>query len=386
MTGFSNVSVYIKGQGIVKTDLAWKKDTIVSIEKTDASLSLPKGLTLADDFDGIIVPGFIDEHIHGAAGADTMDGARALAKMAKALPAEGTTSFLATTMTQDVETTARVLADIGTYLSKKQKGASLVGAHMEGPFLSKKYIGAQDPVKIATYSPELLAKFVHASQDSVKLMSFAPEIDGGAELLQDLRARDIRASAGHTGATFDQIASASVRGLSALTHTFNAQSPLHHREAGCVGAGLLIDSLYCEVIADLLHVSVPALRLLFQSKPKDKVILITDAMRQKGLPDGISELGGQKVIVKNGEARLEDGTLAGSTLRMNVAVKNAVKGAGVALTDALDYASFNPAQHLGLYDRGQIAVGKRADFCALDHDFNVLFTIVGGKVVYQREG
>ncbi len=385
MTGFSNVSVYIKGQGIVKTDLAWKKDTIVSTERSDTPLKTPKGLDLPDSFDGIIVPGFIDEHIHGAAGADTMDGFRAFSKMAKALPKEGTTSFLATTMTQSDAQTTRILSEIADYCSKKRSGASLVGVHMEGPFLSEKYIGAQNPAHLARYSPDLLDRWIQASQNTVKLMSFAPEIDGGTELLQDLRSRSICASAGHTAATFDQIAAASVRGLTALTHTFNAQSPLHHREAGCVGAGLLIDSLYCEVIADLLHVSAPALRLLFRSKSKDKVILITDAMRQKGLPDGISELGGQKVIVKNGEARLEDGTLAGSTLRMNTAVKNVVQSAGVALTDALDYASFNPAQHLGLYDRGQIAVGKRADFCALDHDFNVLFTIVAGKVVYQKE-
>ncbi len=384
MTGFSNISAYIKGQGIVKTNIAWKGDTICAIGEDCGKITPPKGLDLPEDFNGILVPGFIDEHIHGAVGADTMDGARALSKMANALPKEGTTSFLATTMTASEKETCRVLSDIASYCAKKGRGASLLGAHMEGPFLCPKYIGAQNGAYLAQYQPQTLLHYVNASKNHVRLMSLAPEIEGGTELLQDLRAQDIRACAGHTGATFAQIAQGAVRGLSGITHTFNAQSPLHHREAGCVGAALLIDSLYCEVIADLLHVSIPALRLLCKSKPKDKIILITDAMRQKGLPDGISELGGQTVYVKNGEARLENGTLAGSTLQMNVAIKNIVEKAGVPFTDAIDYASFNPARHLGLSDRGQIAKGFRADFCALDHDYNVLFTIVGGKVVYQR--
>lgn len=383
MTGFSNISVYIKGQGIVKTNVAWEEDTIRALGEDCGKITPPKGLDLPEDFNGILVPGFIDEHVHGAAGADTMDGAHALSKIANALPKEGTTSFLATTMTAEPQETCRVLRDIASYCAKKGRGASLLGAHMEGPFLSCDYIGAQNGAYLEHYTPEALLSYVNASQNHIKLMSFAPEAEGGTELLQDLRAQGIRACAGHTAATFAQIAQSAVRGLSGITHTFNAQSPFHHREAGCVGAALLIDSLYCEVIADLLHVSVPALRLLFKSKPKDKVILITDAMRQKGLPDGISELGGQTVYVKNGEARLADGTLAGSTLKMNVAIKNIVQKAGVPFTDAIDYASFNPARHLGLTDRGQIAKGLRPDFCALDHDFNVLFTIVGGKVVYQ---
>ncbi len=383
MVGLSNLSVYIKGQGIVKTNVAWKNGIITAIGDDCGPLTPPRGLHLPNDFRGILVPGFLDEHIHGAAGADTMDGLRGIAKMANALPKEGTTAFLATTMTQSVDRTEAVLADIATYAQKKGRGAVLLGAHMEGPFLSPDYIGAQNPAYLATYTPEIWARFVKAADGYIKLVSLAPEMAGNAELLQALRAQNIAACAGHTNATFAQVAQASVRGLSGITHTFNAQSPFRHREAGVAGAALLIDSLCCEVIADLLHVSVPALRLLVKSKPKDKLILITDAMRQKGLSDGISELGGQKVYVQNGEARLADGTLAGSTLRMNQAVKNLVESAGVSFTDAIDAATFNPARHLGLTDRGQIGVGFCADFTALDHDYRVLFTIVGGKVVYQ---
>ena len=174
-------------------------------------------------------------------------------------------------------------------------------------------------------------------------------------------------------------------GAVGITHTYNAQSPLHHRDIGTVGAALLLDDLQTEIIADTIHVSVPAIKLLVKNKPKEKITLITDAMRAKGMPDGESELGGQKVFVKNGEARLADGTLAGSVLKMNVAVKNMVEKVGVSFTDAIDFATKNPARMMGLSDKkGSIKVGKDADFAVLDKDFNVLMTIRAGKVIYKR--
>ena len=171
-----------------------------------------------------------------------------------------------------------------------------------------------------------------------------------------------------------------------MTHTYNAQTPLHHRDVGAVGSALLFDELYTEMICDLVHLSAPAIRLLIKNKPHDKIIAITDSMRAKGLPDGISELGGQKVIVKDGTARLEDGTLAGSILKMNDAIKNLVKVVGVPFTDAIDFATINPATNLKVDDEiGSIAVGKYADFCVLDEDFNVESTIVRGKLVYTKQ-
>ena len=169
-----------------------------------------------------------------------------------------------------------------------------------------------------------------------------------------------------------------------VTHTYNAQSPLHHREIGTVGSALLYDDLHAELIADTIHVSVPAIQLLVKCKPLDRLILITDAMRAKGLKDGISELGGQTVIVKNGEARLEDGTLAGSVLRMNRAVGNMVQKAGVPLLQAVDYATINPARTLGIEkEAGSIKVGKNADFAVLNGNFDVLLTVRDGNVVYR---
>jgi len=152
-----------------------------------------------------------------------------------------------------------------------------------------------------------------------------------------------------------------------------------------VGSAMLFDELACELIADTIHVSVPAIKLLAKCKPEGKLVLITDAMRAKGLADGESELGGQKVIVKNGEARLVDGTLAGSVLRMNVAVKNMVEKAGLSLADACDLATKNPAKALGIDgEAGSIREGKRADFAVLDADFNVLYTVCGGEIIYRK--
>ena len=199
-----------------------------------------------------------------------------------------------------------------------------------------------------------------------------------------MTANGIVTSIGHTGAKYADIEKAVENGATNVTHTFNAQTALHHREIGTVGSAMLLDELNCELIADTIHVSVPAMRLLVKNKPLDKLTLITDAMRAKGIPDGVSELGGQTVYVKNGEARLEDGTLAGSVLRMNRAIQNMVEKVGVPYTQAVDYATINPAKTLKIDgEAGSIKVGKRADFTVLNQAFDVLMTVRGGKIIYQ---
>ena len=194
------------------------------------------------------------------------------------------------------------------------------------------------------------------------------------------------ASIGHSGAKYDDIKKAVDAGAKNVTHTYNAQSPLHHREIGVVGSAMLIDALNCELNADTIHVSVPAMKLLAKNKKADKLTLITDAMRAKHMPDGESELGGQLVIVKNGEARLVDGTLAGSVLRMNHAVKNVVTLCGIPFTDAIDFATINPATTLGVADRlGSIKVGEDASVTVLDEKtFDVALTIRAGEVIYSK--
>lgn len=380
MKGLKNVKVYIKNVGIVKTNIGIENGRIAYIGNEENIEPIFKT-------DGIVVPGFIDEHIHGAGGADAMDGTvEALQTISEFLAREGTTGFLATTMTQSPENITNALKAVKKVREKGEyKGAEVLGVHLEGPFISPKHVGAQPLEYVATPDAELFDKYNEASGNSIKIVTLAPEVEGGLGLVKHLSNIGVVASVGHTGGKYADVVNAVAAGATNVTHTYNAQTGLHHREAGVVGAAMLLDELNCEMICDTIHVSVPAIKLVIKNKPHDKYTLITDAMRAKGMPDGKSELGGQDVFVNNGEARLADGTLAGSVLKMNVAVKNLVEKAGVSFTDAIDFATYSPAKNIGvLNERGTIEVGKRADLTVLNSDFEVLYTLVNGKIVYKK--
>lgn len=380
MKGLKNVKVYIKNIGIVKTNIGIENGRIAYIGNDE-------NIEPIFETDGIVVPGFIDEHIHGAGGADAMDGTvEALQTISEFLAREGTTGFLATTMTQSPENITNALKAVKNVREKGEyKGAEVLGVHLEGPFISPKHVGAQPLEYVATPDAELFDKYNEASGNSIKIVTLAPEVEGGLGLVKHLSNIGVVASVGHTGGKYADVVNAVAAGATNVTHTYNAQTGLHHREAGVVGAAMLLDELNCEMICDTIHVSVPAIKLVIKNKPHDKYTLITDAMRAKGMPDGKSELGGQEVFVNNGEARLADGTLAGSVLKMNVAVKNLVEKAGVPFTDAIDFATYNPAKNIGvLNERGTIEVGKRADLTVLNSDFEVLYTLVNGKIVYKK--
>lgn len=380
MKGLKNVKVYIKNVGIVKTNIGIENGRIAYIGNEE-------NIEPIFETDGIVVPGFIDEHIHGAGGADAMDGTvEALQTISEFLAREGTTGFLATTMTQSPENITNALKAVKKVREKGEyKGAEVLGVHLEGPFISPKHVGAQPLEYVATPDAGLFDKYNEASGNSIKIVTLAPEVEGGLALVKHLSNIGVVASVGHTGGKYADVVNAVAAGATNVTHTYNAQTGLHHREAGVVGAAMLLDELNCEMICDTIHVSVPAIKLVIKNKPHDKYTLITDAMRAKGMPDGKSELGGQDVFVNNGEARLADGTLAGSVLKMNVAVKNLVEKAGVSFTDAIDFATYNPAKNIGvLNERGTIEVGKRADLTVLNSDFEVLYTLVNGKIVYKK--
>ena len=380
MKGLKNVKVYIKNVGIVKTNIGIENGRIAYIGNEE-------NIEPIFETDGIVVPGFIDEHIHGAGGADAMDGTvESLQTISEFLAREGTTGFLATTMTQSPENITNALKAVKKVREKGEyKGAEVLGVHLEGPFISPKHVGAQPLEYVATPDAELFDKYNEASGNSIKIVTLAPEVEGGLGLVKHLSNIGVVASVGHTGGTYADVVNAVAAGATNVTHTYNAQTGLHHREAGVVGAAMLLDELNCEMICDTIHVSVPAIKLVIKNKPHDKYTLITDAMRAKGMPDGKSELGGQEVFVNNGEARLADGTLAGSVLKMNVAVKNLVEKADVPFTDAIDFATYNPAKNIGvLNERGTIEVGKRADLTVLNSDFEVLYTLVNGKIVYKK--
>lgn len=379
MKGFKNANVYVYGKGVVNTSLTVENGKIASLSDEPAEFyDIPE--------DAIVVPGFIDEHIHGSAGADAMDGTvSALETIARSIAGEGTVGFLATTMTQSPENISKAMSAVKEYKSEKRSyGAEVLGVHLEGPYINKSKAGAQPEIYICNPSIEQFSKYNVLSGNNIKIVTFAPESDGSREFVGYLKENGIRANVGHTSAKFTLAEEALNWGATGITHTFNAQSAFTHREAGVVGAALLLDDYTCELICDTIHVSVPAIKILVKNKPHDKLVLITDAMRAKNLGDTVSELGGQTVYVKNGEARLADGTLAGSVLRMNDAVKNMVTKCGVDFCTAVDFASANPARNLGIFDKiGSIEEGKNASFAVLDKDFNVLMTIRDGEIIYK---
>ena len=383
MKGLRNVNAYVYGKGIVKVNIGIDGDKIAYVgsdKDVESIINLPE--------DVVLVSGFIDEHIHGANGADAMDGSLAALKtISDCLVKEGTTGFLATTMTQSRKNITNALSAVKTAVGSSEiTGARVLGAHLEGPFISVKHVGAQPLEYVENPSVERFKEYNAASGGNIRIVSLAPETEGGLALVKYLAENGVVASIGHTDAKNKDVVAAVAAGAKSVTHTFNAQTGIHHREIGVAGSALLIDELNCEMICDTIHVSVPAIKLTVKNKPKDKFTLITDSMRAKGLSDGESELGGQKVFVKGGEARLADGTLAGSVLKMNVAVKNLVEKCGIAFTDAVDCATVNPAKNIGVFDKyGSITEGKFADFTALDKNFNVVLTVVGGKVVYYAK-
>lgn len=378
ITGFVNANIYVEGKGIIKTSLTVKKGKIVSFEAPENGITLPENL--------IVVPGFIDKHVHGANGSDSMyPNMEAILNIASTIAKEGVTSFLPTTMTQDEASIKKALENIKNYInSNNENGSRALGVHLEGPFISVKHKGAQVEEAILKCSVEKFKEFNDICGGYIKEVTLAPEEDG-LPLCEYLHSQKIVASLGHTDATCEQVIEASKHGATSMTHTYNAMKPLHHREAGSVGGAFLCDEISCELICDLIHVCKDAIRVLYKMKGNKNVCLITDAMEAKHLPDGMYKLGGQDVIVKDKAARLPNGTLAGSTLKMNEALKNISSVLNLSIPEAVDLATINPARVLYIdKEKGSIALTKDADFAVIDKDFNVYMTVREGKVIYQK--
>ncbi len=380
MKAFKNASVYAEGKGIIKTSVYFDD----KIRQIGGYVAGAEEIELPEN--AVVLPGFIDEHIHGAGGSDAMDGnTKDLAIIAETVAKEGTTAFLATTMTQSKENILKAMRAVKEYREAAgEQGARIAGVHLEGPFIAAAHKGAQPLEYVAAPDAKTFDEYNAACGNAIKIITLAPETDGALDFIRHIVAQGTVVSVGHTGAKYAEVKAAMEAGATNVTHTYNAQSPLHHREIGVVGSALLLEDLYCELICDTIHVSVPAMQLLVKNKRADKLALITDAMRAKGLADGVSELGGQTVYVKGGEARLADGTLAGSVLRMNRALQNMVEKVGVPLTQAVDYCTINPARTLKMENEaGSIAEGKRADFAVLNDKFDVLYTVRDGKIIYK---
>lgn len=371
--------IYVEGLGITNTTISIKNGKISEI-----GAKLNNCLELAEY--QILVPGFVDKHIHGANHSDSMYPTKDdILNISKTIAEEGVTSFLATTMTQSVENINKALTNIKDYINKNiEEGSEVIGIHLEGPFINKIYKGAQPEEYILDCDVSLFKEFERISGNNIKQVTLAYE-QNGKELTKYLASRKIVASLGHTNATAKEVLEAAANGATSLTHSFNAMKPLHHREAGTIGGALLAENMYLEVISDLVHVSKEAIQILYKIKGKEKLIVVTDAMEAKHLPDGKYQLGGQDVFVRGNEARLEAGALAGSVLMMNKALKNIKEVLGVSLTEAIDFATINPARNIYVDDRkGSIRTGKDADFAIIDEDFNIYKTIRGGKIIYSK--
>src|SRR5690625_817800 len=334
-----------------------------------------------------VIPGFIDTHIHGANGADTMDATNdAIDTMATILPEEGTTSFLATTMTQSKENIEKALSNVANYRNIAGN-AEVLGVHLEGPFININKKGAQPGEYVIPPNIELFNKWQEIAGGKIKTITVAPECDEKATFVKYLAEKGVNVSAGHTDAKFAEIKEAVELGVHQLTHICNAMEGIHHRDIGAVGAPFHIKTLYAELIADNIHVIPEMMQIIYNNVGSERLILITDAMRAKWLPPGNYELGGQPVIVSEDRATLkEGGSLAGSILKMINAAKNMRSLEGVGLTDIIQMTAVNPAKQIGVYDRkGSLAFGKDADVLLIDDMLNIKYTICKGNIAYKGE-
>lgn len=332
--------------------------------------------------DCFIVPGFVDIHTHGAVGYDVMDGnPEGIVKMAEFLASHGVTSFLPTTTTLDIESTLKAISAVEEAVALNKNGAKIIGIHLEGPFINPKHKGAQNEKYIIEPTKELLE--ILTQSRLVKLVTIAPEISGAISAIKFMRDRGIFISLGHSDATYEDTVKAIMAGATLVTHLFNGMRPFHHREPGIIGAGIVEDSLKCQIIADGIHIHFSAIRLVYKAKGYKSIVLISDSMSATGLSDGDYELGGLKVTVRSGAPRLEDGRLAGSTLTLDNAIKNMVNKVLVPLPFAVEMASRVPAKSIGEALIGSFSYGNKADIVVLDRNLNVVRTYIDGRLVYS---
>lgn len=330
-----------------------------------------------------VLPGYIDLHVHGGGGAQcNTDDPDEVLSMARFHATHGTTALLATTAAAAIGELETALAAIAG-CSSRGGGAAVLGAHLEGPFISRRRPGAMDPATFVDPDPRSLQRLLQAGDGNVRMMTVAPELPGALDMIRTLAAAGIVVSLGHSDATYSQTQAAIGAGARCATHTFNAMPPFHHREPGLLGA-VLDGELTCELICDGIHVHPAALRLAFRAKGLSRTTLVTDAMQAAGMPDGEYRLGGATVTVSRGRAEIAGGgPIAGSTLTMDAAVGNAVSFLGISLEEAAVLAARNPARLLGLdHRKGTIAPGFDADLTILDEELRACGTLLAGEWVH----
>ena len=344
---------------------------------------LPDGARTIDAKGNYVAPGLVDIHIHGYLGEDTCDAnPDGIKKMAYGVAQNGVTAFLPTTMTVAKSEIVDALNAVRSLKeeSKTWGGAEILGVHAEGPFINPSKKGAQAEDNIL--APD--ADFIIENEDLIKIVTLAPEMDKDHVCIKKLaKESDVLVSMGHTDATFDEAMSAVNDGVGHATHLFNAMSALAHRNPGVVGAALASDSVSVEIIADTFHIN-PGLYSIVAKVKGDKTVLITDCTRGGGMPDGEYTLGGQPIFLKGIECRLADGTIAGSVLKLNHAVRNVIKNTDLPVYEVFKMASLNPARAIKLDSRlGSLEAGKDASIIIADENINIIRTIKKGETIYE---
>ncbi len=352
----------------------------------NADVALPAGIPVYDLQGMTVVPGFVDLLVHGGNGAGFADDddPEALKKISEFFFQHGTTGLLASLFSKRMDLLKKDMNRIADYI-EKHDDTNIWGIHMEGPFINPAIKGAHKIEYLWEPNVNMWNELYASSRGHIKLMTISPELQGNIDVIRKASSQGVVPSIGHTLALYDDIEKAIDNGAAHVTHMFNAMRPFHHREAGIMVAALLRNELKVELIADGIHVHPIVMQLLHNIKGSGGIILVTDAIRASGMPNGEYHFMDQKIIVKDKKAYLENGTLAGSTLTMEEAVKTMVKEVGVPITDAIRMASLNGAKVLGVeHKKGILAVGKDADLVVLDEDFNVHATIYEGTVKYSR--
>lgn len=373
----------VNGKILLENQILENKVLVFGEKIVDITDEVVDGCEIIDANGKYVSPGLVDIHIHGNVGKDVMDGNKeAISDISKSIVRHGVTSFLPTTMTMGKDSIDKALQAIRNSMNKNIEGAKPIGVHLEGPFINEAYKGAQNPEFIIDASYD----FIKDNADIIKVITYAPEKDTNLEFTKDIKKNtNIVLSIGHSKATYEQAKEAINLGASNITHLFNGMTGLNHRNPGVVGAALTSNDAYCEIIADTIHIKKDLFQFILDNKGKEKVILITDSIEAGGLEDGEYSLGGQKVIVKENQARLESGSLAGSVMPLNIMINNFYKNTNLKINEAINLASLNAARSIHVDNtKGSIQIGKDADIAIFDEDLNCFMTIVNGEILYKR--
>jgi len=381
ITLLTNIKIFNDQQELAYTTIGIQDGKIVFIGKEP-----PQGFVADEVLDGhsfAALPGYIDLHTHGALGHEMIGiTADALQEVTQFYASHGVTGFLATPWTAPREEISKAI-EVTKELMGYEKGAKILGIHLEGPFLNVAVCGAQDKNLIRTADHDEAMEYLNSGL--VKLIALAPEFPENQWLIEECAKRGITVAAGHTNATYAEIKQSVGMGVRQVTHCFNAMRPLNHREPGVVGAAFDLEKIKCELIADNIHINPVVMRILYKIKGPEGVILITDSISATGMPDGNYTFEGMPVNVKDGAVRLADGTLAGSTLTMDRAFANFVAATGAPIAELVPCTSYNAAKNIGLGDhKGLLTPGYDADLILVDHNLHVKLTMVEGSVVYKE--